>query len=861
MRLFLLSVFLIISASCFAQVEREPLTTPDITEITTIRKKVIIGKIVEFGTNKPVQAASVQLFAIIRNAGKSDQDSLVNVTLSRQNGDFSIENIQPFDSLMLMVSSVGYHPEMHYLDRSDIGVIAQGRLDIGNIVLSREEQQLQGVVVTARRPQMQLGIDKKVFDATQSLTSKGGTAIDVMKNIPSLTVDVDGNVTFRDGSPTIYVDGRPTTLTLEQIPADNIDRVELISNPSAKYDASSGGGILNIILKKDKKSGFNGIVSLSGGVPGIFRSNGSLNMRQNKINVFVSGGYSTSAGEAKGNSSRMSRDKGTVTDYFNQTNTDDRHRQFKFIRGGLDYFIDNRNTVSLSQGYTQGNFSNDQNQDQRYLDATQALTRYGKRFSDDGFEFRRNTSQMSFTHKFPQDGHQLDASLTVNYGGVNSLSNIRNDFFAPDDSPLGDPQLVMNEGSNNNTQWTGQLDYANPISERTKIETGLRTYVNDYGSIFDSYNVSGGGKVKLPLSNHYSYQEQVHAAYFTFTDHLGNFGYQLGLRGEYSRFDGKLIDSATTFGYEYPSSLKHIWDALFPSVFLSQKLSEKDEIQLNYSRRINRPSFWQLNPFIDINDPQNIQQGNPALKPEFRNSLEFNYSKTYGSTNNNLLVTLYYRNTTGDITRYSDTITAAQYEKLQNSAVDPNAILNTFINANSVNNTGVEVTLKQTIMKGWDVTPSFSIFYRKVNAGIQNMDLSNEGSVWRTKVQSTYKFSPASEKSALNNFSIQLDGRYISPRVIPQGKMLENYSVDLALKKDIFKDNTGSIVFGVSDLFDSQKRGVIYDTPSFYQESYSRWRTRSFRLTFSYRFGNADFKLFNKNGGNSGNGGGNDFDN
>lgn len=854
MKLFQLTLCLFFSLQVLAQVEKEPLSTPDVTEILPVNKNTIIGKVLEFGTNKPLQSASVQLFAVIPQGEHGSTDTLINVALSRANGDFTISNIAFHDSLLLIISSVGYQPDMHYIEKSKSEKLLVGRLDIGNVILTREEHQLAGVVITANRPQMQLGIDKKVFDATQSLSSKGGTAVDLMQNIPSLSVDVDGNVTFRDGTPTIYVDGRPTTLTLEQIPADNIDRVELVSNPSAKYDASSGGGIINIILKKDKKSGFNGIASLSGGIPGIFRSNLTLNLRQNKINFFVSGGYNTSGGQAKGNSSRATRDKGIVTDYFNQTNTVDRHREFKFIRGGMDYFIDNRNTLSLSQGYTQGDFSNNQRQDQRYLDAGQALVKYGRRFSDDGFQFRRNNSQMSFTHKFPKDGHQLDASITVNYGGVNSLSNITNDFFSPDDAPLGDPQLVQNVGSNNNTQWTGQIDYANPISDRAKIETGLRTYVNDYGSIFDSYNVADGGKVKLPLSNHYQYQEQVHAAYFTFTDHLGSFGYQVGLRGEYSRFDGKLIDSSESFGYKYPTSLKNIWDALFPSLFLSQKIGENDELQLNYSRRINRPSFWQLNPFIDINDPQNIQQGNPALRPEFRNSLEFNYSKTYGN-NNNLLVTLYYRNIRGDITRYSDTLTAAQYEKLENSAVDPNAILNTYINANSVNNTGLEVTLKQTIMKGWDVTPSFSIFYREVNAGIQNMDLSNQGAVWKTNVQSTYKFNPANEKSGLRNLSIQVDGRYISPRVIPQGKMLENYSIDLAVKKDIFKNNAGSLIFGVNDLFDSQKHGVIYDTPSFYQESYSRWRTRSFRLTFSYRFGNADFKLFNRNGG-----GGNDFD-
>lgn len=848
MKYILLIVSLLFCFNVFAQVEKEPIPTPEFGKFLNKGTNDLVGKVLELGTNKPVEAASIQLFAVTTDPETGKQgDSLISVVISKTNGDFSFSKVPLYDSLLLIVTSVGYGSEMKYIKWGE-SAAGGGRLDVGNFVLPREEQQLEGVVVTAARPQMQLGIDKKIFDVSQDLSSKGGTAVDVMKTIPSLSVDLDGNVTFRNSTPTLYVDGRPTTLTLEQIPSDNIDRVELVSNPSAKYDASSGGGILNIILKKDKRRGFNGLVSLSGGIPEIFSSNASLNLRQNKVNLFVSGGYSTSGGEAKGSSYRASKSNGLIQDYFDQSYTNDRSREFKNIRGGFDYFIDNRNTLTLSQGYTQGDFSTAQRQEQTYSDFNHSPTRFGTRISNDAFQFRRNTSQANFTHKFPKDEHQFDASVTVNYGGVKSKNDIENKFFQPDGTLIGDPQIVNNDGENSNTQVTAQVDYANPINENVKIETGLRSYFNDYNSLFNSYNVSGGDKIKLPLSNHYKYQEQVHAAYFTYTNRAGSIGYQLGLRGELSRFDGTLIDSAQSFGYKYPSKLKDIWDALFPSIFLSKKVGERDEVQLNYSRRIRRPSFWQLNPFIDINDPQNIQQGNPALRPEFRNSFEMNYSKTYGS-NNNFLVTAYYRNTPGNITRYSDTLTAAQYEKMQNSAVDPNAILNTYINANSENNVGLELVLKQRIAKGWDVTPSFTLSYRKVNAEVNNMDLSNEGALWRTKIRTTYKANPANNKSFFKDFTVQADAQYRSPRVIPQGKQLEDYSVDLSLKKDFFKDNKGSLVFSVNDVFDSRRQGTIYDTPSFYQESYSRWRTRNIRLTFSYRFGDANFQLFNRNGG------------
>lgn len=849
-KLFLLLSSLLTVFNVFGQVEKEPVQVQHGDDLNIPGRSGILGKVVEYGTGKPVPAASVQLFAV---TSPGEKDSIVSVGISKPNGDFSFENIPDYDSLYIVVTSVNYLTESRYIEWKHDRARSGRALDIGNIILSHQEQQLEGVVITAQRPKMQLGIDKKVFDATQDLSAKGGTAVDIMKNIPSLSVDVDGTVTFRDGNPTIYVDGRPTMLTLEQIPADNIDRVELISNPSAKYDASSGGGILNIILKKDKRNGFNGMVNLSGGFPGIFRSTGNLNLRQNKLNFFVSGGYSRSGGEAKGSSFRISRDPNALQNYFTQELTNRRGREFRFIRGGMDFYMDNRNTISFQQGYVKGNFTNDQTQDQRYLDGDKTPIRLGGRTSVSGSEFTRNNSQINYTHNFPQDGHQLDASLTVNYGGAKTSENIENKFFHPDHSPDGDPQLVQNDGNNNSTQWTAQIDYANPISENIKIETGVRSFVNDYTSLFNSYNVSNGDKIKLPLSNHYEYLEQVHAVYFTYTNQTGFIGYQLGLRGEYSNFDGTLVDSAKAFGYTYPSSLKNIWNSLFPSIFLSKKLSENDELQLNYSRRVRRPNFWQLNPFIDINDPQNIQQGNPALKPQFRNSLEFNYSKTFGENNNNLLFTLYYRNIQDNITRFSDTLSSAQYAALQNSGVEPDAILNTFINGKSANNLGMEIVLRQRLAPGLDITPSLSMFHRKVNADVKGMDLSNNGTVWRAKLQSTYKIPSAGSSSLFRNLSVQLDGSYRSPMVIPQGKTLEMYSVDISFRKEFLRERKGALVFSINDIFDSRKRGTIYDTPSFYQESYNRWRTRSFRLTFSYRFGNADFQLFNKKGGSNGN--------
>ncbi|MEO6187388.1 MAG: outer membrane beta-barrel family protein [Ginsengibacter sp.] len=852
MRIFFLSIVLFLTSSAlFAQVEKEPL--PESDEVVLVPgTNRLYGKVIDFETKKPIQAASIQLMVDVKDSVTNEvKDSVIAAMLSKPNGDFNFQNVKASGNLHLLVSSVGYtvHREDVSFGATENGPANNVKKDLGNIIMTSAAQRLAEVTVVIDKPALQMGIDKKVFDVDKSLSSKGGTALDVMKNIPSLSVDVDGNIELRNSTPTIFIDGRPTILTLDQIPSDNIDRVELITNPSAKYDASSTGGIINVILKKNKRVGLNGIVSTALGTQGIFSANANINLRQGKFNFFVSGNYNESGGKANSESYRRNKVDGIVEDYFNQNSVNERSRNFRSVRGGFDFFIDNRNTLTLSQGAVQGRFSNTEIQDQQYLNNGKILEKYGDRTSDSWFQFNRYHTSGNFTHKFPKEGKQIDASVDVSYGDVKNNATILNIFYNPDGSIYGAPNNVLNDGSNNNNQLTAKVDYVNPINENTKIESGFRSFTNNYESQFNSFALLNGVETKLPLSNNYKYSESVQALYFTYTGKISKIGYQAGMRGEYSKFTGTLIDSAKSFGYQYPAHFKNLWDALFPSLYLSEKLSESVEIQLNYSRRIRRPNFWQLNPFIDINDPLNIQQGNPALKPEFTNSLEFNYSKTF-KDRSNFLGAVYYRNTQQDITQYSDTITSAQYGQLNNAAVDPNAILNTYINAESTNRLGLELTLQQKLTKNFDFTPSFSLNYRTVKAAVGKQDLSNKGFNWSTKFTVNYKIETESP-SIFNKLSFQLTGQYESPRVIPQGKRLEQFDSDLALRKDLFKNNKGSVTFSINDVLNTRRYGVIYDTESFYQESYRRWRTRSFKVTFSYKFGESNFSLFKRNGRNN----------
>ncbi|MDB5245861.1 MAG: TonB-dependent receptor [Segetibacter sp.] len=806
----------------------------------------IYGKIIDSKTRKGLDAVSVQLIKTVKNSvAGTTKDSVIAGMFTRPNGDFSFDNTALNDSVKVVITAIGYK-------KSEQSVLLKAgetsEVDLGNFKVDPEAQVLANVTVVATRPALEMGIDRRVFNVEKNITSTGGTAIDVMRNIPSVSVDVEGNVQLRNASPQIFIDGRPTILTLDQIPADNIEKVELITNPSAKFDAASSGGIINVVLKKNKRVGMNGSASVSGGSPDIFAGNLNLNLRQGKFNIFTSGNYNQSGGRADGKTFRENKSNGIIENYFNQFTWNSRLRKFKSVRFGFDYFLDNRNTITISQNLVDGRFTSNEDQNQEYLNNLKILERTGIRFSTGLNGFNRSGTQIVYTHKFANPGHQLSADANYNTGKGDNLSTIINSYYNADGTTSTAPNRVRNNGVNENDQLTIQIDYINPTGENSKFETGVRTFVQNNTSIFNAYSIAPSNEeTKLPLSNHYRFKEVVNAFYMTFSNKINKFTYQAGLRAEASRFDGELVDRGQKFGYSYPDKLKNIWDGLFPSLFLTQTIGDRQDIQLNYSRRIRRPNFRQLNPFLDINDPVNLQQGNPTLRPEFTNSFELNYSKTYSS--GNFLGAIYYRNTVGDITQYSDTLTDVQYQQLDNAAVDPNAILNTFINTQSQNRLGADLTLQQKIAKNFDVIPNVNMQYRKVNAQVNDINLSNEGFNWEAKLIANYKIE-APKSWLFKNLGFQLTGEYESPEVIPQGRRKEQYSIDYAMRKDMFKDNKGTLTFSINDVFNTNRFGTIYDTDNFYQDSYRRWNVRSFRITFTYKFGSSNFSLFKRNGGN-----------
>ncbi|MEO6914854.1 MAG: outer membrane beta-barrel family protein, partial [Chitinophagaceae bacterium] len=758
----------------------------------------LFGKVVEEKGNKAIPAASIQIF--VRTSG-STADSMVTGMLTKPNGEFAFPGINLPDSFFLRVSAIGYTEITKlYNRRKDKGKVASPSIDLGNIKLEVGAKMLGEVTVVAQRPTLTMGIDRKIFNVDKNITSAGGTAIDVMRNIPSVTVDVEGNVQLRNVSPEIFVDGRPTILTLQQIPADDIERIELITNPSAKFDAATTGGIINVVLKKNRRSGFNGIASFGIGSPSILNGNLSLNLRAGKLNFFASGNYNKSGGVGKGETKRENRKNGLATDYFNQLSETERLRKFSSIRFGADYFIDNRNTISFSQNLVKGKFSTNQNQDQQYLNKGNILYQTGKRITLSDSRFNRSNSQLNYKHTFPKAGQELTADITYNTGSGDNSSQLSNFYHYPDGSEYSAPRFVNNRGDNSNDQLTMQLDYVNPITEHSKLEMGVRGFKSNNSNLLNSFSVNNGTELKLPLSTNVQYDESVLAAYSTYSDVWKTIKYQVGLRAEYSKFNGVLIDSNRSFGYSLPLDASNIFDGLFPSLYLTKDIGNQQEVQLNFSRRVRRPSFWQLNPFIDINDPLNISQGNTNLRPEFTNSFEFNYSKQY--SNGSFLGVLYFRNNKADITRYSDTISAAQLSQLGNATIEPGAILNTFINAQYTNRVGAEVTLQQKF-GNFEIIPNINLQYRKVKANVGKLNLGNKGFNWESKIIMNYKLAATSK--ILNNTNFQLSAQYESPRVLPQGRNRRQYQTDFALRKEFLKNNAAAITFAINDVFNTNR--------------------------------------------------------
>ena len=797
---------------------------------------------------------------------KKRKEVLLSGITTKSNGEFSFADLPIFGQLKLKISATGFKPVEQtvsfQMKMDGNGMKSQGNSDpsqamaamskmmnafdkdLGNIKMETDTKQLSGVVVSSSKPLMKLDIDKKVFNVDKNIVSAGGTALDVMRNVPSVQVDIDGNVTVRNAAPQIYIEGRPTTLSLDQIPADAIESVEVITNPSAKYDASGGNaGILNIILKKNKKSGYNGNLRAGVDKRGAINGGGDFNLRQNKINFSASAMINQNRSRTSGTTDRLNLFENPQTSIL-QNNYNKTKGQFIFGRVGLDYFVTNRTTLSLGGIKVHGEFDPRETigitTDSLY--SSGKITSFSERISTGTRQFNANGVTAGFKQLFPKEGEELTADFNYFSGKNEGNSLYVTNFFAnANGSKTGDYQQQL-ISSGTNRFMTIQTDYVKPF-KNIKLETGLRAQLRKLSNINDNYvlDASSGQFELIPsATSNYKNTDNVYAAYVSLSGSIKDFGYKAGVRAESSEYNGTLLSDGSKFGNSYPVSL-------FPSLFFSQKLKNKQELQFSVTRRVNRPNFFQLIPFVDYTDNLDIRKGNPNLKPEFTQSFEFSYAKTFKG-NNTFLASAYYKKTTDLITRFQD--------KGVHPVTGEDILINTYINANSSQSYGTEFTSVNTINKWWDISTNINLYNSKIDA--QNAGATSDAMwSWFGKFNSNFKL-PA-------KFTTQLTATYQSKTNLPvnqntgmmgppmgaaqsssQGYIKSSYGVDLAIKKSFMKNDAASITLSISDIFKT-RRQEQYSYSEYFTQTYSRLRDpQMFRINFAYRFGKIDMSLFKR---------------
>jgi ferric enterobactin receptor len=796
---------------------------------------------------KPIEGASVLLLhQQMDTATKKMKMLLLTGVMTKNNGDFNFTGVPVMGKLQLRVSNSGFKTLIQDVSFKPGAGFSTDK-DLGNLKLETDTKVLAGVTIVGSAPALKMDIDKKVFNVEKNIVSAGGTAVDVMRNVPSVQVDIDGNVKLRNATPQIYVDGRPTTLTLDQIPADAIQSVEVITNPSAKYDASGGNaGILNIVLKKNKASGYNGNISAGVDSRGAINGGANFNIRQNKFNFSAAGMLHEIKGNTTGTTDRTNL--GDTLTKVSQTDISKMNGAFVFGKLGLDYYVTNRATISLGVIKVHGKFD----PNETIHSTTDSLLNSGVksansvRYTSGSRTFDANGLQLDYVYNFPKDGEQLTANGNY-FSGANDGTSLYTTNYLNGNS-IGGTQLQQVSNDGKIKFLTMQTDYALPFGKQkqSKLEAGLRFQQHQITQNNDNFaGTNTTNLVKIPAgTNDYKSTDNVFAAYASVKSSIKNFGYEVGVRAESSNYNGELTTTAEKFSNKYPVSL-------FPSLFLSQKLKNSQELQLSATRRINRPNFFQLIPFTDYTDSLNITRGNPALVPEFTNSFEMSYSKTFKG-GNNLLGSIYYKHSNNLITRYLSPGT--------NPFTGKSDIINTYINANSSYSYGAEVTSINKLTKWWDLTTNVNVYQSKINTSNIPGSVSQDAMVsWFGKLNSNFKL-PA-------NFSIQLSGDYQSKTNLPinnsqggpgsggpfgqaqsssQGYIKSFWGTDIAVKKSFLKNNAASLSVSMNDIFRTRIQDQYSESPYFIQ-NYSRLNNPQIvRVNFTYHFGKMDVNLFKR---------------
>lgn len=790
------------------------------------------GKIVDEATGEPVEFVNILL-------NHKGNNNMAGGTITDEQGSFRIEGLE-FGSYVLTVSYIGYQNATREFTLSSTAKNAHFK----QIAISEDNQMLKEVEVTGIRSQMKFEIDKKVFNVDQAIAATGGSASDILQNIPSVEVDTEGTVSLRGSeSVTVWINGKAQGLTadnqgdiLEQMPAESIERIEVITNPSAKYSPEGTVGIINIVLKRDRKAGYYGSAQAGASMYdldfGGYNASANINYSSGKLDAYANISY-RERHHRNENTSYRENYRGVNTTYLDQLGHGNMNGRNMFARAGLTWHVTGKDHISFDLmgmmgnprrtnviDYTGGQVANGSMIENYTRNRTTAST---------GQMLMYNLS-LGYKHEWSTT-HWLDITASRHHWGNDNQSEYVDSTYRGGVAEYGSYQLQENAG--NSVDYELQLDYENAFNENHKIQAGYRgTFTRDNSPVSTYADPAKQQEIEN-LYNRFIYVRDLHALYATYSGKLWqNFGYQVGLRGEYYAVSTDSHHKKDGVISTHPEKIDPVFQ-LFPSVFLSYQLPGDNELQVNYTKRVRRPWGGQLNSFHNISDSTNISYGNPLLKPEYSNAFELNYLKSW--ENHMLSVSAYYRTTDDIMQRISYMENGIMYSTSDNVAQSLSS--------------GGEIVGKNRLFGKLDLTTTVNLYYYKLEAfdftlpnGANLHGDASEDFSWNIRMMGTVGLPKA--------WSLQVTGMYNAKSVIAQGYRAPNYGLDAGVRKQ-FAGGKWSFSLNGRDLLNSRRFHSVKWGEDFYQNSSNFRGGRQISGTLTYSFGNMRAKKPRKmdNGG------------
>ena len=782
----------------------------------------IKGIVMDGELGGPLEFVTVQVKA-------KGSDKIVQGSVTGSDGKYTIGGLKKGEYVVTF-SYIGYEEVSKNISISSDNQI----LSLGELTLAEDANQLGEVEVVAKRPQMRFEIDRKVFDATQDIAAEGGSASDLLSNIPSVEVDNEGSVSLRgNSSVTIWINGKASGLTadnqadiLDMMPAGDIKQVEVITNPSARYSPEGTAGIINIILKDDRKPGYYGSVKVGADTDGGYQASGNINYSSSKVDAYANLNYRNREFKGGGITSRLNT---TDNSFLDQTNDSKRQHNNWFGRFGATWHITKSDDLAFNVTGMTGGGDNSENIHYNSIDSQKNTIYTSDRITNGDSDMKMYNLELNYVHKFSENSN-IDLMVSNNQWRRDGMNIFRQSTVYTDPSQTANPLYQTQENEIKDKTWEVQADYTNKISDMARIEAGYKGTFQRNASPVDTYTGTTAEDIRQDesLYNRFLYNQDVHALYMTYGGKWNKLSYQAGLRGEYWRVDTRSLDFDQEFNGKASETFEKDYFKLFPSAFISYALPKNNELQVNYTRRLRRPWGGQLNSFRNISDASNISFGNPELTPEYSHSFELNYIKSWES-GHTLSLSGYYRST-------DDVI-----QRIRFLNTEDNVMYTTSENVAKSQASGLEIVGKDKLFKILDLTTTVNLYYSKLDGfsylpqGAETPVIgdTDESFAWNVRMIANF--------SLPWGVSLQGTGNYNSKQLMAQGHREPNYSVDLGLRKSFLSDKL-TLSINARDLLDSRKFRTVTAGDGFWQDS-ENWRGgRRVGFTLTYNFGNMNKK-------------------